>query len=163
MDVRKILEYALQREYEGKRFFEENAQRMGHPAAAGAFKELAAEEERHIAFIQGQIAALENNQLSSDGLAKELAGGGFFTARAHKEMLDQSVLEAMVPDLPVLRTAYLIERDFADYYENSSKQAEGEAKILLEKLAAWERKHEALFKSLHDKAYEVYNQMPWGG
>jgi len=163
MDVRKILEYALQREFEGKHFFEENAQRMNHPAAAGAFKELAAEEQKHIEFIQGQIAALERNQLSSVGLTKELDKGGFFTARAHSEMLDQSVVEAMVPDLPVLRTAYLIERDFADYYENSSKQADGEAKILLENLAKWERKHEALFKSLHDKAYEVYNQMPWGG
>jgi len=163
MDVRKILEYALQREYEGKHFFEENAARMGHPAAAGAFRELAAEEQKHIEFIQGQITALEKNQLSSEGLNKELEQGGFFTARAHAEMLEQSVVEAMVPDLPVLRTAYLIERDFADYYENSSKKADGEAKILLEKLAKWERKHEALFKSLHDKAYEVYNEMPWGG
>ena len=78
-------------------------------------------------------------------------------------MLDQTVLEAMVPDLPVLRTAYLIEKDFAEYYENSSKQADGEAKKLLEMLAKWERGHEALFKNLHDKAYEVYTQMPWGG
>ncbi len=163
MEVRKILEYALQREYEGKKFFEDNATRMGHPAAASAFRELADEEKKHIEFIQGQINALEKNQLSSQGITDELNRAGFFTARAHNELLDQSVLEAMVPDLPVLRTAYLIERDFADFYENSSKKADGEAKILLEKLAAWERKHEALFKSMHDKAYEVYNEMPWGG
>ena len=163
MDVRKILEYALQREYEGKRFFEENSLRLNNAVAASAFRELAAEEQRHIVYIQGQISALETNQLSSAALAKELDAEGFFTARAHTELLDQTVLEAMVPDLPVLRTAYLIERDFADYYENASKQADGEAKKLLEKLAKWERKHEALFKSLHDKAYEVYNQMPWGG
>ena len=163
MDVRKILEYALQREYEGKKFFEENAARLSHPAAAGAFRELAAEEDKHIEFIKGQLADLEKGQLSSAALAKELNAAGFFTARAHDEMLDQSVLEAMVPDLPVLRTAYLIEKDFAGYYENSSKQAEGEAKKVLEMLGRWERGHEVLFKTLHDKAYEVYNQMPWGG
>jgi len=163
MDVRKIFEYALQREFEGKRFFEDNAARMGHPAAAGAFRELAAEEQKHIEFIQSQIAAIEKNQLSSDALAKELNAAGFFTARAHDEMLEQSVLEAMVPDLPVLRTAYLIEKDFAEYYENSAKQASGEAKKVLEMLGKWERGHEILFKNLHDKAYEVYNQMPWGG
>ena len=163
MDVRKILEYALRREYEGKRFFEDNAGRMGHPAAAGAFRELAAEEQKHIEFIQNQIAALDKDQLSSDALAKELNAAGFFTARAHDEMLEQSVLEAMVPDLPVLRTAYLIEKDFAEYYENSAKQASGEAKKVLEMLGKWERGHEILFKNLHDKAYEVYNQMPWGG
>ncbi len=163
MEVRKILEYALQREYEGKKFFEDNATRMAHPAAASAFRELAAEEEKHIGFIQGQIAALEKNQLSSQGIADELNRAGFFTARAHSELLDQTVLEAMVPDLPVLRTAYLIERDFAEFYESSAMKTDGEAKILLEKLSAWERKHEALFKSLHDKAYEAYNAMPWGG
>ncbi len=163
MDVRKILEYALQREYEGKRFFEENSIRLNNAVAGSAFRELAAEEDKHIEFIKGQIAALDKGLLSSAAITKELDGAEFFTARAHKELLDQSVLEAMVPDLPVLRTAYLIERDFADYYENSSMQADGEAKILLEKLAKWERKHEALFKSLHDKSYEVYNQMAWGG
>ncbi len=47
MDIRKIYEYALQREYEGKRFFEENAGRLKHAAAAGAFRELAAEEQKH--------------------------------------------------------------------------------------------------------------------
>jgi rubrerythrin len=59
--------------------------------------------------------------------------------------------------------AYLIEMDFANYYEQSSKQATGEAKKVLEMLARWERGHEELFKNLHDKAYELYSQMPWGG
>ena len=59
--------------------------------------------------------------------------------------------------------ADLIEKDFAEYYENSAKQATGEAKKVLEMLGKWERGHEVLFKNLHDKAYEVYNQMPWGG
>lgn len=163
MDIRKILEYALQREYEGKRFFEDNSARLNNAVAASAFRELAAEEQKHIEFIQGQLASLEKGQLSSGALAKELNGAGFFSARANNEMLDQSVLEAMVPDLPVLRTAYLIERDFADFYENSSKQADGEAKKVLAMLAKWERGHEVLFKNMHDKAYEVYNQMPWGG
>ena len=34
MDIRKIYEYALQREHEGKRFFEQNAERLSHAAAA---------------------------------------------------------------------------------------------------------------------------------
>ncbi len=164
MDVRKIFEYALQREYEGKHFFEENSVRLNNAVAASAFKELAAEEQKHIEFIQTQLASLDKGQLSSAALAKELNGAGFFSARAGTMRCSiRSVLEAMVPDLPVLRTAYLIERDFADFYENSSQQADGEAKKVLEMLAKWERGHEVLFKNMHDKAYEVYNQMPWGG
>ena len=44
MDIRKIYEYALHREHEGKRFFEQNAERLNHAAAVGAFRQLATEE-----------------------------------------------------------------------------------------------------------------------
>ena len=164
MDIRKIFEYALRREHEGKRFFEENAGRLGHAAAVSAFKELAAEEQKHIVFIQGQIDAIDKGlPASSEALNRELTEGAFFSNRAHAEMLDQTVMEAMVPDLPVLRTAYLIEKDFAEYYEKSATEATGEAKKVLEMLAKWERGHELLFKQLYDKASDVYDKMPWGG
>ena len=163
MDIRKIYEYALQREHEGKRFFEENAGRLNHAAAVGAFKALAAEEQKHIEFIQNQIHALDQGKSSSAAMGAELEKEGFFSQRAHSEMLDQTVLEAMVPDLPVLRTAYLIERDFAEFYEMAAEKSQGEAKKVLKMLAMWERGHEALFKQLHDKAFEEYAQMPWGG
>jgi rubrerythrin len=41
MDVRKIYEYASQREHEGKQFYERNAGRLNHAAVVGAFKQLA--------------------------------------------------------------------------------------------------------------------------
>ncbi len=37
MDFRKIYEYALQREHEGKQLFERNAGRLDHAAVVGAF------------------------------------------------------------------------------------------------------------------------------
>ena len=163
MDIRKIYEYALQREHEGKRFFEQNAERLGHAAAVGAFQRLAAEEQKHIEFIQGLLEALDRGERPAAVGDIELEKEGFFSERATSELLDQTVLEAMVPDLPVLRTAYLIERDFADFYEMAAGKAEGEAKAALEMLARWERGHEAFFKRVHDKAFEEYAQMPWGG
>ncbi len=163
MDIRKIYEYALQREYEGKRFFEENAERLSHAAAVGAFKRLAGEEQKHIEFIQGLLDALDEGEPPNVAMALELEKEGFFSKRADSEMLDQTVLEAMVPDLPVLRMAYLIERDFVDFYERAASKAEGEAKKALEMLARWERSHEAFFKQIHDAAFEEYAQMPWGG
>jgi len=163
MDIRKIYEYALQREHEGKRFFAENSARLTHAAAAGAFKELAAEEQRHIEFIEGLIAALDGGEPAPVALGMALEKDGFFSQRANAELLDQTVIEAMVPDLPVLRTAYLIERDFADFYAMAASKAEGAAKETLEMLARWERGHETLFKRMHDRAFEEYAQMPWGG
>jgi len=171
MDIRKIYEYALQREHEGKRFFEQNAGRLSHAAAVGAFKNLAAEEQKHIEFIQSQLDALDKGKSPNVAMGARLEQAGFFSQRAQTEMLDQTVAEAMVPDLPVLRMAYLIERDFAEFYEMAASKlalsgaegSEGETKQVLTMLATWERGHEKLFKYMHDQAFEQYAQMPWGG
>ncbi len=163
MDIRKIFEYALQREYEGKNFFEQNAGRLSNAAAVSAFKKLAGEEQKHIDFIKEQIGLLEKGKSSSAQMGEALQKEGFFSQRALSENVEQSVNEAMVADLPVLRMAYLIERDFAEFYEMAANQAEGEAKNVLTMLATWERGHERLFKIFHDKAFEEYAQMPWGG
>jgi rubrerythrin len=163
MDIRKVYAYALQREHEGKRFFEEHADRMSHASVVSVFRQLAAEEQKHIEFIEAQIAALDEGAQPSQELGVALEEEGFFSERAESEGLEQTVIEAMVPDLPVLRMAYLIERDFAEFYEMAAGRAEGEAKRTLQMLARWERGHEKLFKQLHDQTFEEYAQMPWGG
>jgi rubrerythrin len=164
MDVRKVYEYALQREHEGKGFFSQNATRFGHAAVTGAFQKMAEEEQKHIEFIQALIDGLDAG--STDGMAKglQLDAEGFFSQRAEAEMLDQSVVESMVPDLSVLRMAYLIERDFAEFYEMAAERVEDAgAQHALQMLARWEHGHEELFKKMHDKAFEEYAGMPWGG
>ena len=166
MNTRKVLEYALQREYEGKAFFENNAERLSNAAATGAFKAIAKEEQRHIEFIQAQIYALdakESGQETAPQAAPQLDETQFFANRADQEMIEQSVNEAMVADLPVLRMAYLIERDFSEFYHQAASKAEGDAKIIMEMLARWEAGHERLFKKMHDEAFEKYAEMPWGG
>jgi rubrerythrin len=166
MNIRKVLEYALQREYEGKAFFENNAERLSSAAAVGAFKAIAKEEQRHIEFIQAQIDVLDTKESGKETAQKpapELDETQFFANRADKEMIDQTVHEAMVADLPVLRMAYLIERDFSEFYHQAATKADGDAKIILDMLARWEAGHERLFKRMHDEAFELYAGMPWGG
>jgi rubrerythrin len=163
MDIRKIYELALSREQEGKRFFQENASRLSHSAAVAAFNRLADEEQRHIEFIQLQISLLEKPGTQASQIPQDPGGAGFFTQRAASESIDQTVYESMVPDLPVLRMAYLIERDFAEFYESSALKADGQPRIVLESLGAWERNHERFFKHLHDRVLEAYGEMPWGG
>jgi len=162
MDLVKVYEYALKREYEGRDFFLTNSAKMGSRAAAGVFKKLAAEEEKHIAFIQGILDNL-NAGKSTAGLDAPPPDESLFGARAESEDLEQTVIESMTPDVTVLRMAYLIEHDFAEFYEMAASKAEGEEQQALQKLAAWERGHEKLFKKLHDQVYEEYMKMPWGG
>ena len=166
MNIRKVLEYALQREYEGKAFFEKNAERLSSAAAVGAFKAIAKEEQRHIEYVQAQINALnatKSGKQTITGPAPKLDETQFFANRAGTEMIEQTVNEAMVADLPVLRMAYLIERDFSEFYHQAASKAEGDAKIILDMLARWEAGHERLFKRMHDEAFELYAGMPWGG
>lgn len=164
MDVLKIYEYALQREREGRDFFRKNASRFQHAAVVGAFEKLAEEEERHIQFIQNLIEARQTDSRSGLEVGEQMENSGFFSDRAESEMLDQTVIEAMVPDLAVLRMAYLIERDFAEFYEMSAQQVKDEtAQKSLAMLAKWERQHEKLFKTMHDRAFAEYASMPWGG
>jgi rubrerythrin len=135
---------------------------LSNAAATGAFKAIAKEEQRHIEFIQAQLNALDAKEPSKQ-VAPELDEAQFFANRADKEMIEQTVNEAMVADLPVLRMAYLIERDFSEFYHQAASKAEGDAKIVLEMLARWEAGHERLFKKMHDEAFENYAEMPWGG
>ncbi len=160
MNIEKILRYALEREYEGKRFFSENAERLQNAAAQSAFKAIAEEEQRHIEYISAQIAALKSGVETA---SPELPKTGFFADRAESQSIVDTVAESMVADLPVLRMAYLIERDFAEFYEMAAGKSEGKAKEILEMLSNWESGHERLFKRMHDTAFEKYAQMPWGG
>ncbi len=163
MDILEIYKYALLREYEGKRFFEENAERLSHAAAKAAFKNLAAEEQKHIDFITEQVNKINKGETPDLSLGEAMQNERFFSRRAISEAIDQKTLEAMVPDLPVLRKAYLIEHDFAEFYERAAEQAKGEAKQVLSMLAKWEHGHEELFRQYHDKAFQEYSGMPWGG
>ncbi len=163
MDIRKIYEYALSREYEGKRFFEENAGRLTQAAAVNAFQQLAGEEQKHIDFIRAQISSLGEGLVGDIEYGVRLEQAGFFSQRAQSEVIDQSVAEAMVPDLPVLRMAYLIERDFAEFYESAAAQADEDARQVLSMLAMWERRHERLFRDFFNRAFDEYSKMPWGG
>lgn len=162
MNVRRIYEYALQREHEGKRFFESNAERMSHAAAAGIFRRLADEEQKHITFIESLLRSLDGAESRVEP-SSQLEQEDRFSKRAESEMLDQTVIESMIPDVAVLRMAYLIERDFAEFYETAAERVEGEAKTALTSLARWERGHERLFKELHDRVFQEYAGMPWGG
>jgi len=162
MNVQRVYEYALQREREGLDFFQRNAERMSHAAAVEIFHRLAAEEQKHIGFIQELLKALAGDPSALQtgiGLVQE----DFFSQRAELEKLDQTTIESMVPDLPILRMAYLIERDFAEFYETAAQKVEGDASEALTMLARWERGHEQLFKDIHDKLLEEYMNMPWGG
>ena len=160
MNLEKIYEYALQREKEGYKFFKTNAEKASHAAAAEVFQKLADEELKHIKYIEELMSSPNEDAGSS---IAELEDDGWFEERAEKEFLDQSLIESMIPDVAVLRTAYLIEHDLSEFYEMAAQKSTGVANLAFTQLPKWERGHEAFFKQLHDQVFQEYTQMPWGG
>ena len=163
IDVLRVLRYALDREREGLTFFSSHAEKAGHAAVVGVFQRLAEEERGHIRYLEHLMAEAQGQAVAPVDPAEAPRDAGFFTERAASEMIEQTTAEAMVPDLPVLRMAFLIERDLAEFYDGVAAKATGEAQHALARLASWEREHERLFKTLHDRVFAEYSGMPWGG
>lgn len=161
----KVFEYALNQEQTGKGFFEYSLQRMGMGAAVSAFKRLIEEEEKHIQFINRILKDLkEGGDLEAGSLQDMvLQPTNYFDERSKSEFLSQCVEGSMVPDVTVFNTAWLIEKDLSEFYENMARQTEGKCKEALEMLSKWEKAHEAFFRDYRDKLTEVYSRMPWGG
>ncbi len=161
----KIFEYALNQEQTGRSFFEVSVQRMGIGAAVSAFKQLIKEEERHIAFINTILEDLRKGEEVKPESLKSVVmePTNFFDDRAKSEFLQQCLEGSMVPDVTVFNTAWLIEKDLSEFYENMAAQTEGKARDALMMLSRWEKAHEAFFRTFRDKLSEAYSRMPWGG
>ena len=161
----QIFNYALNQEETGKSFFQVSLQRMSIGAAVGAFKRLIEEEEKHIQFIHGILKNLKvESEIDLDQI-KEIViePTNYFDDRAKSEFLEQCVEGSMVPDVTVFNTAWLIEKDLSEFYEQMANQTEGKEKEALLMLSQWEKGHEKFFREYRDKLSEVYSKMPWGG
>jgi rubrerythrin len=161
----KIFEYALNQEETGKSFFEHSLSRLGIGAAISAFKRLIEEEERHILFITQILKDLKTGDEIDPGEMKEviLEPANYFDAREKSEFLEQCIEGSMIPDVTVFNTAWLIEKDLSEFYENMAQSTEGKAREALKMLSNWEKEHERFFREYRDKLSETYSKMPWGG
>ncbi|MEE8315932.1 MAG: ferritin family protein [Syntrophobacteria bacterium] len=161
----KIYEYALNQEQTGMSFFQTSIDRMGIGAAVSAFKRLVEEEEKHILFISRIIDNLKAGADIDIAKVQEfvMEPTNYFDERAKSEFLLQCLEGSMVPDVTVFNTAWLIEKDLSEFYENAARNTEGPASETFGMLARWEKAHEKFFKEYRDKLSAVYAGMPWGG
>ncbi len=161
----RIFEYALNQEETGKSFFETSLQRLGVGAATTAFKRLIEEESRHIEFIDTILANLRSEEELNIADLKPIAlePTDYFDERSRSEFLERCIYESMVPDVTVFNTAWLIEKDLSEFYENMAKNATGQPAEALAMLADWEKAHERFFREFRDQLTETYSKMPWGG
>lgn len=161
-----ILKYAAEMEKSGEAFFREKSAQFESPVTRKLFADLAEIELQHYNFIMKELKRYTDNpddfKVSDD--MKSHDENTFFQQRDAGERLDVTLSESQVPDLNVLRMAYLIERDFKEFYADAVGMVEDEElKSLFAMLSRWEYGHEKLFKGEYDRLKKEYLTMPWGG
>ena len=160
MNVSKeILAFAMNMERQGQAFYERFLDQVEHPDAKEWFRVLAQTEKEHYAILEKQY-----NQITGEGtwtpldelkLPDEM---NLFHDRQKKENVDPANSSYSLSDLAVLRMAYLIENDFAEFYKKAMERVEDPAgKKMLETLHHWEDDHRRLF---HD-AYRAAMESNW--
>jgi hypothetical protein len=65
-----------------------------------------------------------------------LLGKDLFRKRAVLDHIEETVIESKIPDVTVLRLAYLIESDFAVFYEMTATKVKVDGRQALVTLAA---------------------------
>lgn len=160
----QTIRYAMQMELDGHDFFKEKAEKVSGETAKKLFLQLADIEMEHYHFLKKHLDKYtENETFELEGRLEEIEPE-IFEDRAETEHVDAALKESDVPDITILRMAYLIERDYKEFYENAAKEAdEPIIKELFETLSKWEAGHESIFKSEYDRRMKEYMSLPWGG
>lgn len=163
-DLEKILRYAMQMEVSGYNFYVEKAESIGNATTRHIFATLAETEKDHYDFLE----TILNKHLEGQDVSKEVGElaeeENIFKIREESEHLESTLEESDVPDLTVVRTAYLIEKDAKEFYQQAADNADSEAlKTMFQKLSNWEKGHEDLFKGEYDRLMKEYMTLPWGG
>lgn len=160
----QVLRYAMQMELDGHNFFKENAEKFNSPTSRKLFLDLAEVEMDHYRYLENQLKSyLETDSFDTSHEVMDREEN-IFEAREESEHIEATLKESDIPDITILRMAYLIERDYKEFYTNAAENAQDEAaKAIFTKLAHWEEGHEKLFKAEYDRRMKEYMTLPWGG
>lgn len=161
----QIIRYAMQMELDGANFFKENAEKFSDPTSKNVFLKLSKVEMEHYYFLKEQLKNyLETDTFDLDHEKMDIEEENIFEERKKSEHISETLTESNIPDITILRMAYLIERDYAEFYRKAAEKAlDKDAKAVFEKLAKWEEGHEKIFKDEYDRRMKEYMNLPWGG
>jgi rubrerythrin len=162
----QIFKYAMQMEMDGYNFYKEKSSSLNNPTSVKTFQSLADAEKDHYKYLENQF----KNYMDTDSYDLNADTFDFFEDEnefeiiGDSEHLDDTLKESDIPDITILRMAYLIERDYKEFYQKAAEDIEDEnIKAIFEKLSKWEQGHETMFKSEYDKRMKEYMSLPWGG
>jgi len=141
-DNLKVLEYAMEMEKQGKDFYLRNKDLIKDTKGKDLFEELAVIEAEHYDLLKKYHTYLtEDEQGEPLNLEDE---SKIFEKQLEDSNINFDSLGGS--DLAIMRMAYIIENDFAEFYKNAAESTEDPSiKELLEELAEWENGHRKVF------------------
>ncbi|MEN1761034.1 ferritin family protein [Anoxynatronum sibiricum] len=153
---KEIIAFAMNMEKQGQKFYESFADQVDHPEAKKWFEVLAETEREHYEILEKQYEQLDNDGtwLPIESLTADM-DPGLFESRSQREQIEPGDAKHSLSDLSVLRMAYLIENDFAEFYKKAMDQVSDEVgKQTLRTLFEWENEHRRTFYNEYRKAME---------
>src|SRR5699024_5040113 len=121
-----IIRYAMHVEMDGEQNYKEHAEKSNDPTTKRLFLNLSNMEKDHYEFLKRQLDHyLENKEFKIDDefIRRE---ENIFEERQEEEKMDATMRESHIPDISALRTAFLVERDFKEFYQKASENIEDE-------------------------------------
>lgn len=159
-----IIRYAMEMELQGHNFYKENSEKSDNPMTKEILTKLAKTELDHYEYLKSLLKEYEDTNAVSGEIPLPEEEDVIFQHRKDSEKLDAAIEQSMIPDMNVLRMAYLIEEDFQQYYENMAKKVDDpKLKDILLKFSDWEAGHAKLFRGEYQKRMDIYMNMSWGG
>lgn len=146
--VDRILKFAARMEKDARDFYNYYGDRVKSRELGEIFSRLANIEQLHYEYLQRQYEGLIQKEPPKElswNIASDLAAKDPHILADISNVLGER--ENGISDLMVLRMAYLIEKEFEEFYKNAVKAVEEEgAKKILGELSEWERQHREYFE-----------------
>ncbi len=143
MNTTDILKLAYTMELQGQDFYQSKINSVGSPRLKRTFEYLSEMEKEHADYIQQQIENITQGK-SVEKLPD--TEEDMFNKVFNNEEVDEGKLDSDFGDYTIIRMAYLIEKDFTEYYDNAAKNHEGELKDMFNTLKKWEQGHTDMMK-----------------
>jgi rubrerythrin len=150
-----ILAYAIKREEQGEQFYKENFKKVNSEATRAILESLAEMEKEHADLLRGRYEAL-NKTGEWLPVLEDIKGASVFQVRFETEKTTKADLQSDLSDITILRMAYLIENDLAEFYKKAADSIDNpEGKKLFLALSEWEVEHKnALYKVYMEHFHE---------
>ena len=156
----QALAYAMKMEQEGAKYYHDFAGKCRAHNSKVMFEALAKMEGEHFSILEEQYDALSTGGTWLDIDLSKYAMPELFLDKG-KEKVPNEAFESELSDIAILRMAYLMENDLADFYRDwASKVDNASAREFLLKLSQWENEHYTmLYKEFTNLIHENWFEM----